>query len=561
MSAITTVVPNIDLSLEHKDIILKAPSVVTQRQWVSTSYSNNQASFSCPPPSTSVFIDRCVVLGVPVTINYTGSTTGSALLQEGYDALRAYPIANITNNIQLNINDQTYSFQTSELVNSLSHYWKQSHRSTFPDFLDKYQVYADGATAVNNPLGTYGNSVGKVMPRGSFPMVIVNGATTASITVTIYEPLIMPILHLNHDDGLGLTNVKTFNVTVNYASTLSRIVCHATSSATLNTPTVTLGQPILYMRYSSPPVGYVPRPVEYACDNIERFVTSSGSALTSNSTRTITSSNIQLNCIPDWVLIMCRESNANLTYTSSDTYTRINSISLNFDNTSGILASATEVDLYNISKANQLQDTWEEWHGVTTNPATGVVKGTVGSVLVLKFGKDISLNPNSYVGKVGAYNFQAQVSVTNVNQAASIVDPNLYIITCTPQKTRIDVGGQCQNILGIPPDVQSSEYVSYREAMKHYGGSFTDFVSKIQSAVRPISDFLKKTKLISSVAKVIPNPLASTIGQFAEKMGYGDGEGGRKPRKSRKGHGDGEGDGEGGAVCSRQDLLDRLGSL
>ena len=331
--SVTTISPNIDLHLQHKDLKLISGQAVTIRPWISTSYSNVSSSFSCPPPSTSIFIDRCIIMGIQVVITYAGTTGASALLQQGCDALRAFPIASILNSTQMTINNVTVTQQTSEIVPYLARYWKKKEFTSFPAYQDTYQSYADGTTAMNNALGQYMNSIYKYNPRGGYPMVIVNGATSSTITATIFEPIWLPVLHKQFGDGLGFTNVKTMDIVLNYSSNLSRIVSHAANNTTLSSVNVVVGQGTIYMMYTSPPYGYVPQTLSYRSEQIQRFVTPCPTApLTSNTTATFASTNLQLNSIPQWMLVFSREATQNLTYASTDTFQRINNMSISFNN-------------------------------------------------------------------------------------------------------------------------------------------------------------------------------------------------------------------------------------
>jgi len=535
-----SVVPNIDFNLMHKDIMLEAGEDVTIRQWASTNYSNSSCSFSTPPPSMSTFIDRCVIIGIPVTITYAGTTSGSALLQGSYDALRAYPIASITNSCQVTINNNTMSMQVSDIVPALSHYIKHKKMPPYPWMLDKYAVYADGVAANNNPLGQYFNKISNdLVPRGAYPMVIVNGATASSITATIFEVVWLPPFLMESDEGLGFSNVRTMDFVWNFSSNLSRIVSHATSSATFSSVSVALNQPTLYMKYTTPKMGYVPRTLQYGSHEINRYPTSYSSALTPNSSATIVSTNMQLNAIPSHMYLFVREANANQTYASTDTYAVINGINLSFNNVSGIMSSASEMDIYNTSKQNGLQDDWEEYHGVIANMGTQV--GTVGSVAKLAFGKDITLHSSDYVGKIGAYNLQVNVSVTNRNQSVNITSPTLYIVTITPSTLTIHESGHTDVILGVTP-LTSGQYIPYSAINKYYGGSFRDFIGKVGRFLSPINNFLKKTGLVSKITGIIPLPGMSTVSSVAKSLGYGE---------------DGE-CGEGGRVMSRAELKRRM---
>ena len=226
----------------------------------------------------------------------------------------------------------------------------------------------------------------------------------------------------------------------------------------------------------------------------------------------------------------------------------------------------------NINFKNQLQDSWEEFSGLTTVVGSNAVPGatsligTVGSFLMLKFGKDISLSSGDWPGKIGAYNLQLTLDCTNVNQSVAITSPSLYVICFTAQKCVIDTGGAIQNILGIPESAGSSgEYVPYRKVMKHYGGSFSDFISKVGAFIRPVIDFLRKHKLVSTISGLIPHPAAQAISQGARTLGFGNGR--RRGRGGFVAVGDGGDDGgmsacgDGGAVMSRADLLQRIKEL
>jgi len=409
-SSVYTVAPNIDKNLMFRDIHLQSGENCSVRAWSSTNYSNSVISFSCPPPSMSVFIDRMVLLELPITVTYAGTTGGSALLQDGYDALRAYPIASVSTSVQCTINNQQFSLQTSDVVPYLAHYFKPDRKSTWPIFLDKYAVYSDGVTANNNPLASYKtNSAGyeSACPRGGFPMTITNGATSSTIATTVYEPIWVPPFHSSPQEGLGFTNVRTMDFVINLSSQLNRIVSHATSLATLSGVTVALGQPVLRMFYTSPPIGMNPTDVVYGGQEINRFPTQTNSSLAPNASTTIISTNMQLNAIPTHIYAFVRPSNAELTYTMADFLCQISNVNITFNNQTGILSSSNVSDLFNMSKSNGLQDDFEEFNGLVS--VMGTVMGTSGSVVKLAFGKDISLSSDAFPGKIGAFNLQINV--------------------------------------------------------------------------------------------------------------------------------------------------------
>lgn len=517
--SITTIVPVIDTNLMHRNIHVEGPTEFTIRQIPSTSYSQNNATFNCPPPSLTTFIDRAIYMSLPITITSIG-TGSSTMMITGYDALRAYPIHSIINSIQMTINDRTFTIQANEIIHPTSHYRKAGTWSLSPEYIDKYQNYVDGVAGNNNPLGTYLDSMNpNFQLRGSFPSTVVHTSTTQSVmTCTPVEPLYIPPLIDESESALGFSNVNAMSFVINYSPVLSRCFSHATSTSTISSVSVTLGQPILYFRYSTPPSYYVPRPLTYGSQSINYFTTPAAT-LTSNSTTTIASTNVQLSVVPSHMYIFCREANANLTYASSDTYASIESINITFNNKTGILGSASKYDLFQIAKENNLQDTYPEYSGVVNSATMGISIGSVGGVLKLCFGKNIPLN-DVRVGQSGSYNMQMNVTVKNCNQSASITTPTLYIVTVSSAKFTIDVGGVTDLQIGMLPD-SDGQYVPYDSIRKYYGGSFKDFIGKVAKFFKPIIKTLKDTKLISTIAKEIPHPIAQKVGQFADKFGFG----------------------------------------
>jgi hypothetical protein len=82
----------------------------------------------------------------------------------------------------------------------------------------------------------------------------------------------------------------------------------------------------------------------------------------------ITSSNIQLNGIPDKLIIFARKPIANLTCADTDSYATIKSISINFNNQAGLLSSMTPEQLYRNSVNSGLANmSWDEFCGSCVN--------------------------------------------------------------------------------------------------------------------------------------------------------------------------------------------------
>jgi len=160
-----------------------------------------------------------------------------------------------------------------------------------------------------------------------------------------------------------------------------------------------------------------------------------------NVTQVLTTNSLQLNQIPDKLLLYVRKVGSTQSWQDADMAFPITAVTINFNNNSGILASAQTVDLWQMSRNNGSTATWNDWRGgavvekSTYTAAFSVTGGVVpadipqfpasygsvmkiaptyGSYLALEFGKDIQLTEDFYAaGSLGNFNIQILVTVAN----------------------------------------------------------------------------------------------------------------------------------------------------
>jgi len=144
---------------------------------------------------------------------------------------------------------------------------------------------------------------------------------------------------------------------------------------------------------------------------------------------TVETNSLQLNQIPDKLIIFVRKTASKQSWGDADVAYPIDAISVNFNNNSGILASAKQVDLWQFSRNNGCTGTWNDWKGTGVVPnfvantdfcpklSNGVKSAPLsGSYLVLEFGKDIQLTEDFYAaGSLGNFNIQVKLICTNNN--------------------------------------------------------------------------------------------------------------------------------------------------
>jgi hypothetical protein len=180
--------------------ILKGGNQVTWKKFSTTNISSSTITWSCPPPSGNVFVDRKQYTLIPVRLTFTAiAGTSGNVLQPGRDAPRAFPVNGSLETLQSSINGQSFSIFISDIIHALSHYntdIKLHNRdySMTPTYYDQSQDYSSlGSGNARNPLGTYSNGIDhSVQQRGAFPFTIVaNGTTSAIVDMVIAEPLFM----------------------------------------------------------------------------------------------------------------------------------------------------------------------------------------------------------------------------------------------------------------------------------------------------------------------------------------------------------------------------------
>lgn len=578
--------------------VLKCGSQTSWKRWISSSVSLNTINWSCPPPSAQVVVNRKMYVYLPVRLRFSAAPgAGNRILSSATDCPRAFPIASSLETIQLSLNNQSVSFNCADVIQALLRYntgeeLKNGDYSMTPNYMDQSQNYNDLANAMRDPIGMYGDALeSSVQPRGSFPFAVIDnpaavgGETiTAVIDIAVCEPLFISPLYFGSKNAPGLYGVSSMDLTLNFVSQLANrwwshnnVATNITASSFVfggmpngpTTPFVNGQQPMLLVQYITPSETFsIPpnMPLTYSYFDVQRFETPIGAvpAQAPGTYAQHTSNSIQLSTIPRKVYVYVRRNNfelhSNPAYT--DTYFQIESISMQFMNQSGIFSSASQLDLYKMSRKNGCNIPYNSWSGeplYRDNWHLGpVLFSGVGSVICMEFASDVGLSSLDAPGK----NSQStlQISVKARNCSGNLINASLYIVVVNEGTFTIPFAGQATTQIGVltSEDILNAQkqpfYVNYYDLTEAHGG---DFWSGLKEFGNKINDFLKDTQIISrlansslgmmadtalSTALGVPLPVASTIGKVAEYYGYGQ-EGGVLL---------------GGKALKRKDLVKRL---
>jgi hypothetical protein len=475
-----------DITSDLDFAVKSGASQTTYQRFPSTSASNSSLIFSVQVPSENVVIGRDVLLtsGISFTLTATGVPNGDLALNYGADsALAPFPLSSLMttataqiNNTAVSVNLQDILPQLLRLNNSRELYRFNSTTPSLPD--QAYARYGDAVGANNNPLAGYSNASYDIdqVPRGSHPisMSVVHTITAGGqddslistdpadtfvieISTVVAEPLFLsPFIfgdpEYNQQGLLGINNMTfTFNIdatckrlfstsspyitgiSLGTAANPNGFTSSTAIAGVLNQPSA----PALLLKFlSTQPSDLIETKNVVPYMDFPRYLTSSANttAVAAQASATLTSSNLQINQIPDLFIINVRKPMSSMTIEDADSFFSVNNISINLNNQSGLLSSASAYDLWRLSVKNGSTQSWREFSGVANIAVGGTGKGsninTTGSLLVINPAYDLSLPDYITCGSLGNYNFQFQVGATNTVSAAggAAITPEICVV-------------------------------------------------------------------------------------------------------------------------------------
>ena len=522
-----------------------------------------------------------------VAAGVAGATPIASL---GYsNALGPFPLHSACLTQQFTINNNSVSINMNDVLPVILRFHDKRELMRYngmtPNIFDTYNRYSDGIGGNNNVLGNYTTHSldNDLYARGSFLDVQVSGAADGAgaipgfgsaifalptvaqaaaaanafanmyyIRYTVREPLLAsPFMWCKSaHSGQGFYGIQNLNVVFNLSTdkvariwrsgnlwessndnpTTYNILSYSGSKLIFNflTPKpsdmLSARNVVPYWempRYLSTQNGTIP----YAT----RAAAPAQSVLVPNEQR-LTFTTTQLNQIPDKLLIFVRKAKSSQLITDADFALAIRGISINFNNQSGILASATQDQLYRYSVEAGSNQSWEEFRGYANNAnnTTGLGKQipTAGAYLMLDMGRHIQITEDYYAaGSLGNFNLQFTLDVSNYTevpfgQAVAAPMPIEMVLITLNSGLFVCEKGQSATYTGIltKDDVLSASQQtphSSGDVERMVGGGLLDKLGSMASMVAP--------SLLKEGAKFIPSEIKSAIcGSGRQRRGIDD---------------------------------------
>jgi hypothetical protein len=525
---------------------------MTSATFQAISQSNSSHTYNIQVPSEQTIIDRKVLwqstvqikLNVPLT---AGRPAGTLPVQYGLtDALAPFPLHSLLSVMTATINNNSVSINMIDVLPALLRFIDkrelQRMNGMTPVQFDTYQNYQDGIGSNNNALGGWSLTADNdLSPRGSWVLDSVSSQsgsvvaplatdTEIYITFTVTEPLLLSpfIWGCPKSNNAGIYGIQNMNFvfTMNSGSRVWRSSNVWGQTASI----VSFTNSRLIFNFLTPhPSDLMESRNVVPFYELPRYITGNLPIFNPGQTQVVRTSNIQLNQIPDKLIIFVRKALSSQTLNDTDSFFAIQNISLNFNNSSGILASCSKEDLFRYSVENGSNQSYLEWAGYASKynsaSGTGSKLPTSGSVLILDFAKDIQLVEDFYSpGSLG--NFNLQMNLTVSNQSAVAINNSEIVVITMNSGIFVCNRGTCATYTGILTksdvmEASTQEAYSKSDVKRMVGGGFLDTLKSVAGKVMP-----KLPGLVKAGLSMVNNPYAQKGADVLGALGAGRSGGG-----------------------------------
>ena len=474
--------PRLDVSDSIKYAVVKGGQNVTASPFRAISESSSQVVWNIQVPSEQTIVDRRVLWQSTLEVTGPGTTYGTTW------ALASFPLHQLISVMSATVNNNTVSLNVSDVLSAIIRLICCEDLSYFnsssPTFADTLAIYSGSATDINNPLaGLWGRNDVKNPHRGCFAPSAVAGS---KYTFNVAEPLLIsPFIFGNlKANGQGFYGIQNMNFVLNKNNNQKRVARGDASVSLVETK----DSKLLFMFLTPHPSDLMPARNIVPFYELPRYVSTFtlaanaavGSGYDAAPSALITLNTLQLNQVPDKLIIYCRKLPTDVS-TEPDVALPIESVSINFNNNSGILASAASVQLWQMSRDNGLQSAWPDYSGFGVAGA-GAIVGTVGSYLVLEFGKDIQLTEDFYAcGSLGNFNLQVNLRIRNnsgtafdtTNSQCVLITMNSGVFVCERGTSSTYTGILTkQDVL----EASQQEHYTHNDVARLVGGGLFDMI-------------------------------------------------------------------------------------
>jgi hypothetical protein len=416
--------------LENNYVFYKSQSTI----------NNSNVTVVCNPPNEKTIIDPKVWQTTQFVCVFqndaNGGLTGWFETSLGMtDSPRAFPLNQITSTTVATINGFNITSNTNEYINTILRYNNgyakyDSEFSQCPSMLDQFQDYnAPGALGSNrNSLGLYQDITVQV-PRGNWQMDSVVYSTligkpansTCTIAYTTVEPVFLSPFWFSKT---GLTKISTLTMQLVFSNL--RRVWSQSSTSIMTLSSVNVGAVQFNFRFiTAKQDEIIPDELIYPYYEIQTISTSV-SNIAYGATGQISLNATNLQAIPQRIYICARKGTNYLSEKDSDTFEYVSQIQVQWNNRSNLLSSALSSDLYQLSRQEGVNYSYDQWgiNGFNNSPTinadfsaypANLKSGQIGSIICLNVARTLGLKDGEAASLLQNPQFSLKANIQNIN--------------------------------------------------------------------------------------------------------------------------------------------------
>jgi len=543
------------LSLSQNEMVYEIPQGVAFTNKVvqkASHVSNQSVSFNFNAPNKNTLIDRRFYCRIRFEVTFFVDNNETApILPFPAETFcpRAFPLASISENINISINGTSISCKYSDVMMAYLRYASPEELFAYDlsgtpsqlDFYVNYDFYEPSRSG-REPFVPLFKNTSRQLPRSAFNLISLNAGeipagsfgVPCTFVFEIVEPImISPLLYASSKLESGLINVDNIAITINF-NDLNRV---ATIKSLIDATATTniVGVPELLIEYKNIHTideTKIPKIVRYKYNDTNVYRTpfpytigiADGNTFYS---ATILCKPIELTVCPKKIYIYApriKSLGSTDAFFITDSFFPITAISLSYLNIGGQFSNYSQNDLYNMSRKNGYTGSFQEWSGLamtytllgSTDSATIVSPdgldgriGLVGGPLCIDC-TDLALPSNIASGTLVSSQLQVTVTVMNQDNVYTGADGEIVIVIVNDgimelsenkMTTRIGYINQ-QDVLAVRSngEITTQTFTSQLSGgMTAQGGNIIE--SKIQFDVENIKDISKKSKVINNSNK------------------------------------------------------------
>jgi hypothetical protein len=397
---------------------------------------------------------------------------------------------------------------------------------------DQYQEYNDWTKSSGgsgrNPLAAYGESRGYFDTRGGFPIELAPDKKSFKCVLT--EPLFLSPFYNGYGcQEEGFTNINEININVVWSSVIEKVLSHSLGGNAIGNISVFFYRsPELLVTEITPDLTQkrlLAQSLPYNKLNqfpLSQAVLAPKGDLAGGDKTQMSSESFKLSQIPSCMWVFVRHKRQISNAETSDSFCGITNLRLTW-NTETLFSSATQQDLFEMSKRNGCNLSWSQF------------KEYRGSVICLSFGDQIGLIDGEAPSVRGQYTLRVECDVENLSDVE--FDPELFVVfNYQGAFTLMENTASAKVGLLTPEDVLASSRsmveMPYARWKNLQGGSFwsglKNIVNKVASGISQLAPIVSQVApQYANIAKTAGDVSGVVQGLTGRGMSGGKRKGGR----------------------------------